>query len=100
LAADGLLVLDELEGPEGEHDCQQIWQLGPAAVKVYLSFSSAESLEPSQASPVYGTKVAGTARITRTAGPLPLAMAMRLDLHRERPITIAEAREILAREEN
>ncbi|HEY3936889.1 MAG TPA: alginate lyase family protein [Bryobacteraceae bacterium] len=93
LRVDGLLVLDELQGPDGEHDCWQVWQLGPAADKVCLSFSSPVSIEPSQLSPVYGTKVAGRAMIAKTAAPLPLSMAMRLDLHRERPLTAAEARE-------
>jgi hypothetical protein len=98
LRAGYLLILDEVQGPGGEHDCQQIWQLGPAASKVYLSFSSASSTEPSRMSPAYGMKTVGTAIIARTAGALPLAVAMRLDVHREGEITVAEARRVLAEE--
>jgi hypothetical protein len=98
LRADSLLVLDEIQGRAGEHDCRQIWQLGAAAANVNLSFSSAASVEPSQMSPAYGMKAAGTAMIARAAGSLPLAMAMRLDVNRERAITVEEASHLMEQE--
>jgi hypothetical protein len=74
-----LLVLDDVEGPPGEHLCEQIWQLGPAATKVKMEFSTPAAAAKSKFSPAYGAKCPGTAMIASVTGQLPIRMAMLLE---------------------
>jgi hypothetical protein len=90
-----LLVFDEIEGPAGEHVCEQIWQLGPAASKVKLSFSAPVSRTSSKVSPAYGAKSAGTSLIANIKGAFPVQMAMLLETDINGAISIEEARAIL-----
>lgn len=90
-----LLVLDEVDGPAGEHDSRQIWQLGLAASKVHLSFSSPAIEEASQLSSAYGVKAAGRLLAARVHGPLPAAIAMLLTVEVKQEIDVEEARAIL-----
>jgi hypothetical protein len=92
-----LLVLDEVDGPAGEHDCRQIWQLGPAASKVYLSFSSPVIEETSQVSTAYGSKKPGRLVAAAAGGALPAAIAMLLSVETKRQIEVEDARRILNR---
>jgi hypothetical protein len=90
-----LLVLDEVDGPAGEHDCRQIWQLGPAASRVHLSFSCPVIEEASQFSTAYGVEAPGRLLAANTRGRLPAAIAMLLAVEAGRQIDVDEAREIL-----
>jgi len=90
-----LLVLDEVSGPAGEHDCRQIWQLGAAASKVYLSFSSPVIEEASQISSAYGVKLPGRLLAASVRAPLPAAIAMRLTVKEKQEIDVEGARTIL-----
>jgi uncharacterized heparinase superfamily protein len=90
-----LLVLDEVDGRAGEHDSRQIWQLGLAASKVHLSFSSPAIEEESQLSSAYGAKAAGRLLAARVRGPLPAAIAMLLTVEVKQEIDVEEARAIL-----
>ncbi len=90
-----LLVFDEISGPAGEHSCEQIWQLGPAASKVRMSFSAPVSRADSKWSPAYGVKTTGRALTAKVAGRLPARIAMRLDTGVAQEITIGEAQTIL-----
>ena len=90
-----LLVLDEVDGPAGEHESRQIWQLGPAASKVHLSFSSAAVEEASQISSAYGQKRPGRLFAASVRGPLPAAIAMLLAVKEKQEIDVEEARAIL-----
>ncbi|MBV9158583.1 MAG: alginate lyase family protein [Acidobacteriaceae bacterium] len=95
LKPEQLLVLDEISGPAGEHTCEQIWQLGPGASKVKMSFSAPASRCASKWSPAYGAKCPGTALVATVTGCLPVGIAMFLTTGGDREITIAEARKIL-----
>jgi hypothetical protein len=90
-----LLVLDEVEGPAGEHDSRQIWQLGRAASKVHVSFSSAAIEEASQISSAYGVKLPGRLFAASIRGPLPTAIAMLLTVQEKQEIDVKSARAIL-----
>jgi len=90
-----LLVLDEVDGLAGEHDCRQIWQLGIAASKVHLSFSSPVIEEASQVSRAYGVKMPGRLFAASIRGPLPAAIAMLLTVKEKQEIDVEEARAIL-----
>ncbi len=90
-----LLVFDELDGPGGEHSCEQIWQLGPAASKVALSFSAPVIRAESKFSPAYGVRSRGTSMIARVAGQFPMRVAMLLETTPGSAISIEEAERIL-----
>jgi Heparinase II/III-like protein/Heparinase II/III N-terminus len=90
-----LLVLDEIEGPSGEHACEQIWQLGPAASKVGLAFSAPATSTDSKFSPAYGIKLPGTSLTVHVKGPLPVQIAMLLEPGKSNSITLDEARRML-----
>ena len=92
-----LLILDEVVGPAGEHDCRQIWQLGPAASKVHLAFSSPATEEASRFSLAYGSETPGRSRVVCVRGELPVAVATLLTVEGARQIDVDEAREILNR---
>jgi hypothetical protein len=89
-----LLVLDEIDG-SGQHSCEQIWQLGPAAPDVELSFSDPVHAVESKFSPAYGAKSPGRSLIAKREGALPLAMAMLLQVGTREGITVARARRML-----
>jgi hypothetical protein len=96
LSSERLLVLDEISGDDRHsHRCEQIWQLGPAASRVQLSFSAPTSQVSSKLSPAYGAKRAGTALVSVLEGSLPLEVAFLLDVNSPNPITVAEARRVL-----
>jgi hypothetical protein len=90
-----LLVLDEVDGPAGEHDSRQIWQLGLAVSKVHLSFSSPVIEEASQVSSAYGIKLSGRVLAARVRGSLPVAIAMLLTVKAPQEIDVEKARAIL-----
>ena len=90
-----LLVLDEVDGLAGEHDCRQIWQLGMGASKVHLSFSSPVIEEASQISRAYGVKMPGRLFAAGIRGPLPAAIAMLLTVGEKQEIDVKSARAIL-----
>jgi hypothetical protein len=89
-----LLVLDEIEG-SGQHSCEQIWQLGPAAAAVQLSFSEPVHGVDSQFSPAYGSKCPGRSLVAKREGMLPFAMAMLLEIGSHQGITVDQARRML-----
>ena len=97
LDAGRLLVLDEVAGPPGEHECRQIWQLGSAASKVNLTFSSRAVEEASRFSVAYGSEALGRSLVVCVCGELPVAIATLLTVEATRQIDVDEAREILNR---
>src|SRR5439155_6281546 len=54
LQKDRLLVLDEMDGPIGDHLCEQNWQLGNAASNMHFAFSTRAEHHQSKVSPAYG----------------------------------------------
>ena len=89
-----LLVLDELDGPKGEHICGQIWQLGPAASKVALAFSAPAVTSISRFSPAYGRVEASSSITATAAAKFPIRMAMLLKTDAGGSITTEEAERI------
>jgi len=91
-----LIVIDDIEGPPGEHVCEQIWQLGPAASKVKLDFSAPVTTAKSSFSPAYGQKCPGTAMIASVTGPLPARIVMLLETGQSPQLSIPEALRLLS----
>jgi hypothetical protein len=90
-----LLVFDEIDGPSGEHVCEQVWQFGPGASDVRLSFSHPATEAESEWSPVYGTKCSGKAAVVSVRGAFPIAIAMLLETEEMRSgISAQEARQV------
>jgi hypothetical protein len=76
-----LTVVDEIEGPPGEHVCEQVWQLGPASDRVSLSFSADPVWRASKVSPAYGMKTRGESLSVTVKGELPSTIVMRLSVN-------------------
>jgi hypothetical protein len=82
---DVLFVLDDLDGPPGEHAIEQFWHLadepvalGPACFRVpgaMLVLSSKAEVESAWRSPVYGTKIAAPAIRAERREALPSVWA-------------------------
>lgn len=75
-----LNVTDYIEGPPGQHLFEQVWQLGPAADRVRLTFSDDPVWQVSQFSPAYGQKLPGESLIVSSRNTLPATLSMRLTL--------------------
>jgi hypothetical protein len=86
-----LLVIDDIEGPPGEHVCEQIWQLGPAAAQVKMHFSAPTAAVKSRLSPVYGVACPGSAMIATMTGRLPARMTMLMETGEGSGISLDEA---------
>jgi hypothetical protein len=93
-----IVVLDEITGPPGEHLIEQVWNLGPAAQQVHLSFSDPAEEAKVEFSPAYGAKIPSTALIVRRKGVFPLAVAMSLSTTRRVEINVVEARQMFNNE--
>ena len=92
------VVLDEVSGPPGQHCIEQVWNLGPAAADIYLSFSTPAAETDVEISTAYGSKMPATARVLRQQGALPLEAAMCLHTQRPVDIQVAEARQMFDNE--
>lgn len=98
LHAERLIVLDEISGPPGEYMVEQVWNLGPAAEQLHLSFSAPADKEDGEFSLAYGVKTACPTRIVRSKGTLPIAVAMCLNTREKVEITIAQIRQMFDNE--
>lgn len=86
-----LSVADEIEGAgDGEHVCEQIWQLGPAAGVVDFVVSAAAVRKPSWYSPAYGTRRAGESLTIPVQGKLPLRIATIIEAEGSGLVTVDE----------
>jgi hypothetical protein len=75
LKPDVLLVLDQVEGPPGEHLVEQFWHAASAGTFAQMSFSyPAETIEAWR-STAFGTKEPASARRVVYRGSLPVSLA-------------------------
>jgi hypothetical protein len=93
-----IIVLDEISGPSGEHQVEQLWNLGPAAGQVHFSFSEPAEEIAAEISPSYGLKVAARAIIVKRQGSLPISLAMSLDTRQITTVDVALARQMFNNE--
>ncbi len=76
LKPDLLLVLDQIEGPPGEHLVEQFWHAGDGAETFdYLAFSRPAEFVPAWRSRVFGSKESAAARCVTYRGALPVSLA-------------------------
>jgi hypothetical protein len=73
---DLLLILDQVEGPPGEHLVEQFWHAGdsPEAFD-HLAFSRPAAFVPAWRSRVFGSKESAAARCVIYRGTLPVTLA-------------------------
>ena len=71
-----LLILDQVEGPAGEHQVEQFWH-GSDMSETFdrLAFSRPADFVPAWRSRVFGSKETAAARCVTYRGPLPVALA-------------------------
>ena len=93
-----IIVLDEITGPPGEHLVEQVWNLGPAAQQIHLSFSEPADERPTEFSPAYGAKLPARALIVRRKSTLPVAMVMSLSTKHKAELTVVDARHMFDNE--
>jgi hypothetical protein len=96
LHQDRLLVFDEIDGPDGDHICEQIWHLGNCASGMRFVFSAAAEEHDSKFSPAYAAKLSGRCLSVKQRGKFPLRIAMLLTTSGKGQITTQEAANILA----
>jgi heparinase II/III-like protein len=71
-----LLILDQVDGPSGEHQVEQFWHAGDIADTFdYLAFSRPSDFVPAWRSRVFGSKESAAARSVSYSGPLPVSLA-------------------------
>jgi hypothetical protein len=76
LKPDLLLILDQVEGPPGEHLVEQFWHAGDSPDTFeYLAFSRPADFVPAWRSRVFGSKESAAARCVTYRGPLPVTLA-------------------------
>ena len=73
-------ILDDISGPEGDHDVHQLWNLGPAAHHINFTFSKPQEEVAAEFSPAYGLKQPARALVVKHQGPLPISLSATLTL--------------------
>lgn len=76
---DAVTVVDEIEGPPGEHEVEQLWHLGSAEARSLLDMPDAELVE-SWRSSVFGEKHAAPLLRVRRRCALPVRLEARIIL--------------------
>jgi hypothetical protein len=79
---DLILIVDEIDGPFGEHDIEQLWHLGSVEARARLDLPEGAELIESWRSAVFGEKhPAPMVRVSRR-GALPMRLEARINLTR------------------
>jgi hypothetical protein len=71
---DLLLVVDEVEGPAGEHLVEQFWHAANESVFAGMAFSQPAEAREAWHSSVYGSKEPGAAKCVSYRGVLPVSL--------------------------
>jgi len=77
---DTLLIVDEIEGPPGDHEIEQLWHLGSAEARGRLTLAGEAELVDSWRSNVFGEKHSSPMLRLRKRCTLPVRLETRIDL--------------------
>ena len=77
---DLLVVFDDIDGPSGEHDIEQLWHLGSSSVRERLTVAGEAELVNSFRSICFGQKRSSTMLRVYRRTRLPLRLETRIDL--------------------
>jgi hypothetical protein len=85
-----LLILDRVEGSEGQHQLQQFWHLGSEEARHRLYFGSESELQEVWHSPVFGVKEPALCLTVKRRTPLPTILAAAIVLDGDGQIHVRE----------
>jgi hypothetical protein len=71
-----LFVLDQVEGPPGEHLVEQFWHAAHADTFTWIAFSQRSEAIETWHSEVFGSKFAAPGRLVTYRGSLPVLLAV------------------------
>ncbi len=75
-----LIVVDEVAGPAGEHEVEQLWHLGSPDARVRLALADGAECIESWRSTAFGAKFPAPLMRVRRRGQLPLRLEARIQL--------------------
>lgn len=76
-----VIVLDDVSGPDGEHDVEQIWHLGSPDARARMTLADGAECVESWRSSTFGEKHPAPLIRVRRRGPLPLHLETRIQLN-------------------
>jgi hypothetical protein len=85
-----LLILDRVEGPEGQHNLEQFWHLGSGELGHRLYLGSRPEFQKVRRSPVFGAKESAPCLIVRRKTTLPAVLAAAIVLDGNGQIRVQE----------
>jgi hypothetical protein len=75
-----IVIVDEIEGPSGDHDVEQLWHLGSPNARSQLVLPEGAEIIESWRSAVFGEKHPARLVRVRRHGPLPIRMEARIQI--------------------
>ena len=75
-----IVIVDEIEGPSGDHDVEQLWHLGSPSARSQLVLPEGAEIIESWRSTVFGEKHPAPLVRVRRHGPLPIRMEARIQI--------------------
>lgn len=76
-----LIVIDDVSGPGGEHDVEQLWHLGSLEARARMTLPDGAECVESWRSSTFGEKHPAPLVRVRRRGPLPLHLEARIQLN-------------------
>ena len=77
---DLIVIVDEIDGPPGDHQVDQLWHLGSADARSYLALPGGADMIESWRSAVFAEKQAAPLLRVRRRGPLPMRLEARIQI--------------------
>jgi hypothetical protein len=77
---DVIVIVDEIHGPPGDHDVEQLWHLGSANARSQLVLPDGAEIVESWRSTVFGEKHPAPLVRVRRRGTLPIRMEARIQI--------------------
>jgi hypothetical protein len=77
---DLIVIVDEIDGPPGDHEVDQLWHLGSANARSYLVLPSGAEILESWRSTVFAEKQAAPLVRVRRRGQLPMRLEARIQI--------------------
>jgi hypothetical protein len=77
---DLIVIVDEIDGPPGDHEVDQLWHLGSANARSYLVLPDGDEMLQSWRSTVFAEKQAAPLVRVRRRGQLPMRLEARIQI--------------------
>lgn len=96
LDGNSVVVLDEMDGPQGDHLCEQHWHRGRSEGSLQINSSALAETREVFFSEAYGSRSPGSVIVIKQAGPFPIRLATVIHSER-REVGVDETTRILDR---